>query len=63
MDRLRHARLNSDVYLPEDWADDLPRRRAAQVPDDATFHTKPEIALDQIRRCLRGVLLTATILA
>ncbi len=44
--------LDSDVYLPEDWADDLPRRRAAHIPDDVTFRTKPEIALDQIRRCL-----------
>jgi SRSO17 transposase len=44
--------LDSDVYLPKDWADDLPRRRAAHIPDDVTFRTKPEIALDQIRRCL-----------
>lgn len=44
--------LDSDVYLPEDWANDLPRRRAAYVPDDVTFLTKPEMALDQIRRCL-----------
>ena len=44
--------LDSDVYLPEDWADDLPRRRTTYIPDDVTFRTKPEIALDQIRRCL-----------
>jgi len=44
--------LDSDVYLPKEWADDLPRRRAAHIPDDVTFRTKPEIALDQIRRCL-----------
>ena len=42
--------LDSDVYLPEEWADDLPRRRAAYIPDEVTFRTKPEIALDQIRR-------------
>ena len=44
--------LDSEVYLPEEWADDLPRRRAAYIPDDVTFRTKPEIALNQIRRCL-----------
>lgn len=44
--------LDSDVYLPEEWANDLPRRRAAYVPDEVTFRTKPEIALDQIRRGL-----------
>ena len=44
--------LDSDVYLPEEWAGDLPRRRAAHIPDDVTFRTKQEIALDQIGRCL-----------
>jgi SRSO17 transposase len=44
--------LDSDVYLPEDWADDPARRRAAHIPDDVAFRTKPEMALDQIRRCL-----------
>ncbi len=44
--------LDSDLYLPEDWANDRPRRRAAHIPEDVAFRTKPEIALDQIRRCL-----------
>ena len=44
--------LDSDVYLPRNWADDLAGRRAAHLPDDVTFRTKPEIAFDQIRRCL-----------
>ncbi len=47
-----HCLLDSDVYLPEDWADDMARRRATYVPDDVTFRTKPAIALEQIRRCL-----------
>ncbi len=44
--------LDSDVYLPKDWADDPARRRGAHIPDDVTFRTKPQIALDQIRRGL-----------
>ena len=44
--------LDSDVSIPREWADDLPRRRAAHIPDDGTFRTKPEMALDQIGRCL-----------
>lgn len=44
--------LDSDVYLPKEWAQDPARRQAAHIPDDVTFRTKPQIALDQIRRCL-----------
>lgn len=30
-----------DVYMPRRWAEDLPRRRAAAIPDDLGFATKP----------------------
>src|SRR4051812_5658357 len=36
------------LYLPQDWAEDRARRKVAGVPDDVTFQTKTEIALDQI---------------
>jgi SRSO17 transposase len=50
------------LYLPQEWAEDPARRRKAGVPDDIVFRTKPEIALDQIRRASaaglpRGVVL------
>jgi SRSO17 transposase len=37
------------LYLPADWAEDGERRRKAGVPEDISFKTKPEIALEQIR--------------
>jgi SRSO17 transposase len=40
------------LYLPKDWATDHARRKKAGVPEEVTFKTKPEIALDQIRAAL-----------
>src|SRR5205085_2822868 len=37
------------LYLPERWATDRRRRRAAGVPDDLTFQPKWQIALAQLR--------------
>lgn len=44
--------LDSDVYLPQEWAGDMARRRAAGIPDDAIYRKKADIALDQIRHAL-----------
>jgi SRSO17 transposase len=44
--------LDSRLYLPEEWADDLERRKQNYIPDDIEFQTKPQIALDLIDRAL-----------
>jgi SRSO17 transposase len=41
-----------DVYMPDRWARDMPRRRAAGIPDDLQFATKPQLAERQLGRLL-----------
>jgi SRSO17 transposase len=41
-----------ELYLPEGWAGDPARRARVGVPPDLAFRTKPQIALEQIRRAL-----------
>jgi SRSO17 transposase len=44
------------LYLPDDWATDSERRRKAGVPEEITFKTKPQIALEQIHQaCAAGL--------
>ena len=51
------------LYLPEVWCQDVERCRQAGVPEEIAFQTKPEIALEQIRKAMEqgvplGVVLT-----
>jgi len=40
------------LYLPKEWAEDLPRREKAGVPPELEFATKPAIALSQIEHLI-----------
>ena len=51
------------LYLPEVWANDPVRRQKAGVPDDITFQTKPQIALDQIQQAITDDLPKGIVLA
>src|SRR5262249_20080425 len=44
------------LYLSESWVEDHKRRKKTGVPESIQFQTKPEIALEQIRRAReRGI--------
>jgi len=45
-----HALIDRELYLPEDWCSDLPRRQAAHIPQTIPFQTKPELAQRMVER-------------
>jgi len=47
-----HCLLDSDLYLPERWAGEGERRRAAGIPDEVPYRKKTRIALLQVARAL-----------
>jgi SRSO17 transposase len=51
------------LYLPDIWANDKQKRKKAGVPEDILFQTKPQIALDQIRRAQERGVPTGVVLA
>jgi SRSO17 transposase len=51
------------LYLPESWASDAERRKAAGVPEEIRFETKPMIALEQIRQAVAQGVPAAPVLA
>jgi SRSO17 transposase len=46
------AGIDRALYLPEAWAGDADRRKAAGVPEDVAFRTKPQLARAMVARAL-----------
>jgi SRSO17 transposase len=46
------AMIDRGLYLPESWTDDPARCRAARVPEQVGFRTKPQLAQLMLQRAL-----------
>ena len=44
------AGLDAQLFLTEDWAADRKRRKKTRVPKEIKFQTKPQIAVEMLRR-------------
>jgi SRSO17 transposase len=51
------------LYLPEIWTEDKKRRKAAGIPEEIEFRTKPEIAIEQMRAALDRQIPSGPVLA
>jgi SRSO17 transposase len=49
-----HALLDRALYLPREWTDEPARCRAAGIPEQVTFATKPELARRLVERALEA---------
>jgi SRSO17 transposase len=47
-----HAFIDRALYLPKEWTDDPARLKAAHVPSDVSFATKPKIARRMIAHAI-----------
>jgi SRSO17 transposase len=41
-----------DLYMPRSWAQDPDRRKKAGIPEGLAFATKPELAIEQVKRVM-----------
>ena len=58
-----HLPVDMDLYLPDKWANDPARRREARIPDQVQFQTKPELAIQMLRRAVANHLPPGAVLA
>jgi len=61
--RTEHLPVDFELYLPRSWADDPKRRAEGRIPDHVQFKTKPELAIDLIRRAVADELTPGVVLA
>jgi SRSO17 transposase len=58
-----HLPVDFELYLPISWTSDPDRRAEARIPAEVEFKTKPELALEMVRRAVRDDLPRGVVLA
>jgi SRSO17 transposase len=58
-----HVAIDFELYLPQSWTEDVERRREARIPEHVEFKTKPQQALEMIRRAVRDDVPRGVVLA
>ncbi len=51
--RTEHLPIDFELYLRVQWANDKARRAEARIPEEVTFKTKPQLALQMIERAVQ----------
>src|SRR4051812_43887916 len=55
--------IDFELYLPASWANEPARRKEARIPEQVQFKTKPELAVDMIRRAVQAGIPPGVVLA
>jgi SRSO17 transposase len=58
-----HLPVDFELYMPQSWLDDAPRRAKAHVPADLQFKTKIDLAMDMLERAVASELPPGIVLA
>jgi SRSO17 transposase len=48
-----HTLIDRRLFVPEEWAGDLDRRKEAGVPESVVFRTKPELGVEMVQQALQ----------
>src|SRR5215831_1665477 len=58
-----HVAIDFELYLPQSWMEDAARRREARIPAELEFKTKPQQAVEMMRRALQDGIPPGVVLA
>ena len=61
--RTAHLPIDFELYIPKSWAGDASRRKEVGIPDTLVFQTKPQLALQMMRRGIADGVPKAPVLA